>query len=182
MQLIGSSKAMSLLRCFVVGLLVASAPAAELKPDTAAAFDHYIRATEALHADDLRNGHFLVIDRLPGTPRQETYARLRQAQIHIEQLHTKEEGRSIQIPGGLVHHWVGVIFIPGASLSQVIAVLQDYDNHKNVYKPDVRRSNLLEHNGNEFKIYLQFYRKSIVIVVINTDFDVHTRYLDPRER
>jgi hypothetical protein len=66
-----------------------------------------------------------------------------------------------------------VIFIPDANLSQVLAVLQDYDNHKNVYKPDVRRSKLLEHDGNEFKVYLQFYRKSIVTVVINANFDVH---------
>jgi hypothetical protein len=157
----------------VVGVLVAPAQAAELKPDTATAFDRYIRATEAQHADDLRSGHFLIIDRLPDASRQGTYARLHQGQIYIEQLRTKEDGRPIPVPNGLVHHWAGVVFIPGASLSQVLTVLQDYDNHKNVYKPDVRRSKLLEHNGNEFKIYLQFYRKSIVTVVINANFDVH---------
>ena len=173
MQLIGCGRAMPLLRCFMVGMLVTSAQATELKANTAAAFDRYIRATEAQHTDDLRNGHFLVIDRLPDSSRQETYARLRQSQIYIEQLHTKEDGRPIPIPAGLVHHWVGVIFIPGATLSQVLAVLQNYDNHKNVYKPDVRRSKLLERNGNEFKISLQFYRKSIVTVVINANFDVH---------
>jgi len=163
-----------LFRCLVVGLLVIPTQAAELKPDTAAAFGRYIRANEAAMADDLRSGHFLCIDRLPDVSRQETYAKLRHGQIYIEQLHTKEEdGKSIQIPGGLVHHWVGVIFIPGATLPQVLAILQDYDNHKNVYKPEVRRSKLLEHNGNEFKVYLQFYRKSIVAVVINVDFDVH---------
>lgn len=173
MKLMGCGRAISLLRCVMVGLLVASAQATELKANTAAAFDRYIRATGAEHTDDLRNGHFLVIDRLPDSFRQETYARLRQGQIYIEQLHTKEDGRPIPVPDGLVHHWAGVIFIPGASLSQVLAVLQDYDNHKNVYKPDVRRSKLLEHDGNEFKIYLQFYRKSIVTVVINANFDGH---------
>ena len=173
MQLMGSSKAICLLRWLVVGVLVAPAQAAELKEDTAAAFDRYIRATEVQHADDLRSGRFLVVDRLPEASRRETYARLQKGQIYIEQLHTNEDGRSIPVPGGLVHHWVGVIFIPRTSLSRVLALLQDYDNHKNVYKPDVRRSKLLEHSGNEFKIYLQFYRKSIVTVVINANFDVH---------
>ena len=173
MQLMECGRAISLLRCVMVGLLVASAQATELKANTAAGFDRYIRATEAEHTDDLRNGHFLVIDRVPDPFRQETYARLRQGEIYIEQLHTKEDGRPIPVPDGLVHHWAGVIFIPGASLSQVLAVLQDYDNHKNVYKLDVRRSKLLEHDGNEFKIYLQFYRKSIVTVVINANFDGH---------
>ncbi len=54
-----------------------------------------------------------------------------------------------------------------SSLSQVLTVLQGYDNHKNVYKPDVRRSKLLERNGDEFRVYLQFYRRSIVTVVTN---------------
>ena len=173
MRLIRTSKLMSWLRWLVVGVLVAPTQAAELKPDTTAAFDRYIRATEAHHADDLRSGHFLVIDRLPEVSQRETYARLHQGQVYTEQLQTKEDGRPIPIPGGLVHHWVGVIFMPGSTLSQVLAVLQDYDNHKNVYKPDVRRSKLLEHNGNEFKIYLQFYRKAVVTVVINANFDVH---------
>jgi hypothetical protein len=157
----------------VVGVLATSAQATEVKANTAAAFDRYIRATETQHADDLHNGRFLVLDGLPDPTRQESYANLRQGQLYIEQLHLKENGHSIPIPGGLVHHWVGVMFVPGATLSQVISVLQDYDNHKNMYKPDVRRSKLLEHNGNEAKIFLQFYRKSIVTVVINANFDVH---------
>jgi hypothetical protein len=171
---------MPLTRWLLVGALVVPAQAAELKPDTLAAFDRYIRATEAQHAEDLRGQHFLVIDSLSGKSRQETYAKLRQGEIYIEQIHTKEDDRPIQIPGGLVHHWVGVIFIPGVDLSQVLGVLQDYDNHKNIYKPDVRRSKLLEHNGNESKIYLQFYRKSIVTVVMNANFDVHYTMAAPR--
>lgn len=153
MPVIGCSKVMFLFRWLVVGMLVASAQAAELKPDTTAAFDGYIRATEAQHADDLRKGYFLVIDGLPDPARRETYARLRRGEIHIEQLRTKEDSHPIPIPGGLVHHWLGAIFIPGATLSQVVALLQDYDNHKNVYEPDVRRSKLLERNGNEFRTY-----------------------------
>ena len=130
-------------------------------------FDRYIRATETQRADDLHNGRFLVLDSPPDPARQESYAKLRQGQLSIEQLHLKENSHSIPIPGGLVHHWVGVMFVPGATLSGVISVLQDYDNHKNIYKPDVRRSKLLEHTGNDFRIFLQFYRKSILPVVIN---------------
>ena len=33
------------------------------------------------------------------------------------------------VPGGLVHHWVGGIFIPGATLSKLTAVIHDYDNY-----------------------------------------------------
>src|SRR5262245_59492594 len=119
----------SLLRCLMVGVLATSAQATELKANTVAAFDRYIRATEVDHADDLRKGYFLITGGLPDPVRREMYARLRQGEIYIEQIHTKEGGRPIPIPGGLVHHWVGVVFIPGATLSSVLSVLQDYDNH-----------------------------------------------------
>jgi len=65
-----------------------------------------------------------------------------------------------------------VVFVPDATLSQTVAVLQDYDNHEKIYKPDVRRSRLLEHDGDKSKIYLQFYHKSLVTVVLNANFDV----------
>jgi len=67
---------------------------------------------------------------------------------------------------------VGAAFIPGASIPQILTVLQDYDNHKNVYKPDVRQSKLLEHSGTQFKIYLQLQRKLLVTVVVDANFDV----------
>src|SRR5215831_5744930 len=51
--------------CAVTILLVARANSAELKSDTAAAFDRYIRVTERQMADDLATGHFLAVDRLP---------------------------------------------------------------------------------------------------------------------
>jgi len=156
----------------IAALLAPSAQAIELKPDTSAAFDAYVRATETRMDDDLRQDHFLAVDDLPDGRRQETYAQLRRGQIYIQERHTLEDGQSIHVPGGLIHHWVGVVFVPGATLSQTVAVLQDYDNHEEIYKPDVRRSELLERDGNKSKIYLQFYHKSLVTVVLNANFDV----------
>jgi len=144
----------------------------ELKPDTSAAFDAYVRATETRMDDDLRQDHFLAVDDLPDARRQEAYAQLGRGQIYIRERHTLEDGKSIHVPGGLIHHCVGVVFVPGATLSQTVAVLQDYDNHENIYKPDVRRSKLLERDGNKLRIYLQFYHKSLVTVVLNANFDV----------
>jgi hypothetical protein len=122
--------------------------------------------------DDVRLNQFLTIDRLPDIERQEAYDQLQQGQIHIEELHTQENHHSIRIPNGLVHHWAGVIFIPKATLIETNAVLQDYDHEPDIYKPEIRRSKLIEQGGNESKIYLQFYNKSLVTVVLNAYFDV----------
>ncbi len=154
------------------GLVGAPAHAAELKPETVAAFQRYIRATEAQMDDDLRNNQFLFIDRLPDAQRREAYEELQQGQVYISELHSEEDLHPIRIPNGLVHHWAGAIFIPKATLSDTIAVLNDYDNEPEIYKPEIRRSKLIEQNGNESKIYLQFYNKSIITVVLNAYFDV----------
>ena len=172
-MVLGRQKARALVAtCAISALLVPPASAAELKSETIAAFDRYIRATEERMADDIRDGNFMIVDSLPDTARNQAYRQLRQRQLYIEQLRTQQSGKSVQVPGGLIHHWVGVAFIPGATLSRTLAVLQDYDHHKDIYKPDVRQSRLLEHNGSEFKVYLQLYRKSLATVVVNVNLDV----------
>lgn len=148
------------------------AGAAELKPETAAAFDRYIRATEARMDSDVTDDDFLVVDRLPESRKQEAYARLQDGQVYIEELHTREDHHSIHVPSGLIHHWAGVIFIPKATLTETIAVLEDYDHHQTIYAPDLRQSKLIERTGSQSKIYLQFFSKSAVTVVVNVDFDV----------
>jgi len=102
-------------------LAVIPATATELKPETATAFSQYIRATEARMEDDARKDQFLIIDRLPEQRR--VVRRLQQGDVYIEPLLTNENNHSLRVPNGLVHHWAGVIFIPHATLVQVLAVL-----------------------------------------------------------
>lgn len=146
----------------------------QLKQRTLDAFDRYMRLTEARNADDLRRGTpFLWVDGLPEGQRQAAYAELRAGQVKMERPETREAGQPIPCPGGLVHHWVGVVFIPDATLPQTLHLLQDYDNHAVYYKPDVQRSKILERHSNDFKIFLRFRRKKIITVVLNTEHEVH---------
>ena len=158
--------------CALAVLLPSLAYAVELQPETAAAFTHYIQVTEQRMDDDLHDGCFLVTDRLPEAARERAYTRLRQGHLFIERLHTSEAGEPIPIPGGLVHHWVGVLYIPGATLPQTLAVLQDYNDQSVIYAPDVRESKILANRGNDFEVYMQYYRKSLVTVVLNVTSDV----------
>ena len=158
----------------VLGCLAARpVEAAELKKETAAAFDRYISASEGRIKSELHAGPFLFIDELPETRRVEAYAQLRMGQVLVKQVNTKEEGHPIEVPHGLIHDWIGALFIPNASLSQTLAVVQDYDNHKNIYKPEVRHSKLLQRNGDNFKVFVQLYKKSLLTIVIDADFDIN---------
>ena len=50
--------------------------------------------------------------------------------------------------------------------------MQNYDAHRNVYKPEVIDSKLLSRNGNSFKIYLRLLKKKVLTVVLNTEHAV----------
>ena len=159
------------------GLFAISTGASELKPETIAAFERYIAATEARMDEDVRLHQFLVIDRLPDLQRKGAYDHLQHGQAYIEELQTNQDHHPIHIPNGMIHHWAGVIFIPNAALPETNAVLQDYENEPSIYNPEIRRSQLIERQGNRSKIYLQFYNKSIVTVVLDAYFDVIETHL-----
>ena len=153
--------------------------AAELEQKTAEAFDRYIHLTDARMEAELHpGGPFLWVDSLPQPRRQRLYDLLQRGQVEIRQEKTEDGGKPIEVPDGLIHHWTGVVFVPGVSLERTLSLLQDYDNHWRTYKPDVRRSKLLEHTDNTFKIYLQFYRDSPRRVSFNTEFEVHYTRID----
>jgi hypothetical protein len=173
MALSSKTAGVVLLSGMLVCLVAQPLEAAELKKETAAAFDRYIGASEGRIKSELHNGLFLFIDELPETRRVKAYAQLRLGQVLVKQVSTKEVGHSIEVPHGLIHDWVGLLFIPNSSLAQTLAVVQDYDNHQNIYKPEIRHSKLLNRNGDNFKVFLQLYKKSLATVVINGNFDIN---------
>ena len=47
--------------------------------------------------------------------------------------------RRSRCPNGLIHDWIAAAFVPDASVEQALALVQNYDNHKNIYQPEVIR-------------------------------------------
>ena len=78
-----------------------------------------------------------------------------------------------KVPAGLIHDWIGAIFMPGATVARTLACIQDYDNHKKLYRPEVIDSKLIARHGDDFQIYLRVLKKKIITVVLDTDHDVH---------
>jgi hypothetical protein len=126
------------------------------------------------------DGPFLWIDTLPAARRERLYDRLRSGQVEIRQEQAEENGKSIEIPGGLIHDWTGIVFVTGESNERVISFLQDYDTNWRAYRPDVRRSKLLEQTDNTFKVRMQFYKDFPVRVSFNAEFEIHYSTIDAR--
>lgn len=139
--------------------------AAELKPETVAAFKRYIRAAEALR-DQRVSGRrsFLWADESPQRRRQ-----ARHGEAVVEPLVGQGD---LEVPGGLIHDWIGAVFIPGATLERVLTLVQDYDQHHAVYAPEVIASRTLWRDGNRFRVHLRLLKKKVITVVLNTEHDV----------
>lgn len=160
-------------------IFVEPLPAAELQQKTLDAFSRYVNLSEAEIDSRGHSGEpFLWVERLPETKRAAAIGQLRNGQVLIERLETLDDGKRIACPGGMIHHWIGTAFIPGATLTQTLALVEDYDHHQEYYAPDVMRSKILRHNGDDFLVNLRFYKHKVITSVVDTDHEVHYSMID----
>jgi hypothetical protein len=151
----------------------AATRASELTQPTAEAFQRYVQRTEARMQSELADPeHFLYLDSLSKEAKNSMLTRLHTGQVVIEQMRTDDNGNEIKVPGGLVHHWLAIGFIPGITRDQVIDLAQDYPRHPEIYAPDVQQAQVLAHFDQHFLVSYRFYRHAIVTTVYNTEFNV----------
>ncbi len=142
-------------------LLAAAASAAELKPQTNQAFEQFVRQTEQ-RLDERRN--FLWADESAGRVK-----RARAGTIVVEPAGAKP---LTQVESGLIHDWVGTVFLPGVSLERTLALARDYSRHKDYYKPEVIESRILSHEDHRFRIFYRLRKKQVITVVLDTEHEV----------
>ena len=180
-QLKAKSSSSNRIATIVVAILIAVQPtlAADLEPATVSAFNRYAHLTQ--DAFDVANknlSQFMSIDRLPPERRKSSYAQLRQGQVVIERLETLDAGKPVPVPGGIIHHWIGTVFIPGATLSQVLAFEEDYNHQQEHFSPSVVRSRLLSHKGDDYIVEIRFREKKVIAVVLDTVHQAHYDQID----
>ena len=114
----------------------------QLKPRTLEAFDTYIREAEKAMEETLHgSGPFLWSDF-----NAERAQQVRGGQI-VAQF---SSGRGpVNVPNGLIHDWIGAAFLPDSTLQDTLALVQDYENHKNIYKPEVIDSKLISRQNSK---------------------------------
>jgi hypothetical protein len=122
---------------------------------------------------------FLRLDQLAAARKGDALERLRRGEVVVERLETLDRGRDINAPDGMIHHWVGTVFIH-ASVDGVLGVLQDYDHHDRLFGPAVARSTLRSREDDRFDVHLRFFRKKVVTVVIDTENDIRYQRLPDR--
>ncbi len=110
--------------------LFPSATAATLKPETKEAWDDYLqRAKTAMQARLRPGAHFLWLD---DEPDRAQYVRNKRPLIGPVGPHIPKK-----VPSGLIHDWLGVGFIPGVTIEDILSVVRNYDRYKDIYRPGV---------------------------------------------
>jgi len=149
-----------------------SAKPTQLKPQTLGAFEAYIREAKAEMGQTLLGGGSFLWSDASSERAQQILTGEIVAQFWLGQ-------GPVKVPNGLIHDWIGAAFLPATSLKKTLALIQDYDNHKYIYQPEVIDSKLISHHQNDFRIYLRLLKRKIMTVVLDTDHKVHYRSLDP---
>jgi hypothetical protein len=149
------------------------ARAVELRPETLAGFERYVRGAEdRIHARISGIGPFLWTDE--SAERRE---RVRRGEALAEPFQSRG---GTAAPGGLIHDWIGAVFVPGVSLSKALALVQDYDRHAQIYSPEVVASRVISQQGNHYRVYMRLHKKKILTAVLNTEHEVEYNSLDAK--
>jgi hypothetical protein len=143
-----------------------------LREATVQAFAKYVVRTEIQNAESLREGPFLWIDALPEKDHTAAVAKLKGGGVEVRRHRESGAAGNGDVPGGMIHDWQGLIFIPGVKIDDVLKILEDYDHHATYYAPDVAKARIESHDGNQFRIFLRFRRQKIVTVVLDTEHAV----------
>ncbi len=150
----------------------AAEPGSTLQADTIRAFASYVAATEVRFGKSLRRAEFFWIDELPAEKRAEAYERLKSGKVEMRRVNGEQGAETNAVPGGMIHDWQGMVFIPGAKLDEVLEFLEDYNSRATDYAPDVERCKIEEHDGDHFRVFMRFRRKKIITVVLNTEQEI----------
>jgi putative flippase GtrA len=151
-----------------------SAVAAELQARTLAAWETYQRQVDGRFRQDARFAH----DAFGRDKNWRDVARSG-AIAMFEADRPMPGGQTLDVPDGTINHWVGAVFIPGATLNDVLNDLKQSAGKESQNYEDVIASRLIDRSGDRVRVYLKLRRESALVTVhYNTEHDVEYRTID----
>jgi hypothetical protein len=166
-----AGKALLLLVCLLLG--ANRSHAAELRKETLDAWNQYVAASRQ-RMNDRADGAapFLWADEDPARAQRLTQGGIEVAPIMMDGM--KDGSKSV--PHGLIHDWVGAVFIPNTSIDKVTGTVRDYDRYKQYFQPTVVDSRVLEHSEQGDQYALKWVNK-VLFVNAGVDAKCRTEYV-----
>jgi hypothetical protein len=155
-------------------LLTFAANAANLKSETVAAWDGDLETAKANLLERIRpGGCFLWTLENP-----DRAARVRAGEIVVAPAPGPNPKK---VPGGLIHHWVGAMFLPDFTIEQVLEVTRDYDRYTDYYQPSVLESKTIAHDDANDRFSMQIMNKAFFLkTAMDADYQATYVRLDAK--
>jgi hypothetical protein len=142
----------------------------KLAPQTITEFDHYAQKVESsLNERWQSKKNFLSIE-----DDAEAKKLVLGGGLYIKQV----GNAPTEIKDGLIHDWLGAVYIPHTSIERVLNILQDFDNHKNIY-PEVADSKTIRRTKNDVTGFWRLQQKGLVPVILEVEQDAHYQQVSP---
>lgn len=151
-------------------LLPAVSNAADLKPETLSAWERYIAQVDA-RVKTAANSEGAFVWSGEDADRMQ---RLQRGEIVAAQV---QDVNAPPVPHGLIHDWVGAVFVPGATLEQSIAFSRDYEQYPKWYGPTIAQANLHTRSSDQDCFTIRYVR-TVLFVKVVLDADYETRWTD----
>jgi hypothetical protein len=153
-------------------LFPSTAWAAELKPETIAAWEQYLGSANASMVNRTK-GNFLWID--------ESAERLRQVRAgEVVVAPLDHSPRAVR--DGLIHHWIGAAFVPGAKIEDVVGVVRNYNRYAEYYKPSVIDAKTLSQKAEVDRFYVVMVNKAMFMKrALDSEYQSRFVQVDPNK-
>lgn len=152
------------MRGAALAMWLAMAPMeADLKPATLQAFREYMKSAD---------------QSMESRVSDPTRVQARAGQAPVIEAWSRDNPREVK--DGLIHDWVGAVFVPGAKAEDAVKVLQDIPRYPQIYSGDILTSKLLRRDGERLRVLFRVVKKKVITVVLETEYDVHYRKLSER--
>jgi hypothetical protein len=165
---------LTVLAVVLLGKIPVPANASELQPETVNAWNEYVRSADLQMKDRLSGkASFLWTNESPDR-------RQRVARGGIVVASVLPHG-TLKVPKGLIHHWIGSVFIPGATIDSISALLQNYGAYKDFYKPVVVDSKMMGCTSTDPRFWMLWQTKVLFITAaVEGQYQAHQVRVDSR--
>jgi hypothetical protein len=154
--------------------VVTVATAAELQRDTTEAWQEYIRQAGIRLQSSLEGSKpFLWADGA-----KDRALRVRRGEVVVAPF----AGHGTQaVPNGLIHDWIGAIYLPGVTIDSVLAVVHDYERYKDIYRPVVTDSRSLDAGKTEQEFSMVWQRHVLFVnAAVQGHYRAHDVLINPQ--
>ncbi len=141
--------------------------AAELKSQTIKTWENFVSSKEAQLDQCERDA--------PGGKLELTAEIKRRLQAGEIVARPARRNGAFPVPGALIHDWIGIVFLPNASLGEVLARVRDYEKYPQFYRPVVVSAKLRVRHP-DLDRYALVIRQNVLTIKTGLDGDYRSEY------